>query len=221
MGVYMDIEISNMFSEKNQEIFTNKLRLDLERNSEAFKTTTQDKAKLSVAELFASLKMIYSKYKIDIDSNNLKELLSTLKRSLLEDLEDLIDDKQQNNFKYITDNNTQTINKTYLRNYHCHIDDSEDTFEENLPLVIHEPATKFYNDLLNIYLCKDEEMQNAVYCLINNDFPNKLIKRIIDESKLRNTTLKNMSEETYEYYQNLNSSNKPNKGKNKSLKKTD
>jgi len=57
-------------------------------------------------------------------------------------------------------------------------------------------------------VCSSEQAHEEIIKVINMDFCETLINRIIDESIHRNRTLKNISEETYKWYSNLNKTSK-------------
>ena len=48
----MDTDISKMFKEKNKEIFKNSLTLEMERNLDALKNTTDNCVSLEIKKLF-------------------------------------------------------------------------------------------------------------------------------------------------------------------------
>ena len=77
--------------------------------------------------------------------------------------------------------------------------------EDNVKLSVSEVASsKIYQEITNRKLFEKEDIQLVVYEQINSIFANDVGKRITDEVKLRNNTLKNMSRETYSYYKDLN-----------------
>lgn len=201
----IDMNINEMFSEKNQTIFFNKLIMDLDNNSDIFKLAAKNKVILELATLLSSLKRVYDKYLVQYDENKLKELLSKTKTSLLEDINVIIDDKTATNSNFINSNRNMKINKAYLKEYHKQIDDGETSFEESIKLSIHEHTEiNLYDTLIKLYPCRNEEMQQDIINVINNDCCSKLVSKIVSEGKHRSMTLKNMSEETYQKYLELN-----------------
>lgn len=197
----IDMNINELFSEKNQELFFNKLIMDLDNNMDTFKLVTKNIVMIEVAKLLSSLKKIYIKYSIDIDDSQLKKLLGNTKNELLETATIVIEDKYLMNKKYIEENQKSSVTKSYLKNYQDHIDNSEKSFEDSLNLGIKEVTEiNFYNSLVSIYPCSNEEMQFDLLDAVNIQFTNNLINRISEESKHRNRTLKNISDETYTKY---------------------
>ena len=52
----MDIDVNKMFKEKNIEIFKNSLTLEMERNLDALKNTTDNCVSLEINKLFLFFK---------------------------------------------------------------------------------------------------------------------------------------------------------------------
>jgi len=197
----IDIDINDMFSEKNKDLFLNKLILDLGNNTETFKLATKHIVMIEVAKLLSSLKRIYDKYSISYVENDIKGLLSETKTTLLEDVNVLIDEKNSNNASYVDSNRSKQVNKKYLKDYHRHIDESDSTFQDGLKLAVSEASEiSLYNSLIGLYPCSNEEMQQDILQIVNVDFSNTIIARVSAESKLRSRTLKNISEEDYQKY---------------------
>jgi len=200
----MNTDIKEMFSEKNQSLFFNKLIMDLENNTDTFKLATKNIVKIEIAKLLSSLRKIYYSFSVPIDEEKVKELLSLTKNSLLTDINILIDKKYDGNSDFIKDKD-EPINSKYVKSYHKHIDKVESEFEGSLKLAVCEQAEiVLYTELIKLYPCVNEDMQQEMLKKINLDFSNTMINRIVDESVHRNRTLKNMSDETYKSYLNLN-----------------
>lgn len=219
----MNIDINEMFSEKNQNLFLNKLVLDLDNNTDTFKLAAKHIVMIEIAKLLSSLKKVYTKYSVTTDESKIKDLLNGAKSGLLENINIVISDKCDINKKYIEEEHPKTLDRSYLKKYHRHIDDSETTFESSVNLgVKEEMVVKLYNSLIGLYPCVNEQMHFDLVQAVNVDFTNNVINRIIEESKHRNMTLKNMSEETYKKYLELSrSSDVISKSKKVKVKKDD
>lgn len=199
-----NIDITEMFNEKNQTIFLNKLLVDLENNAGTFKLRTKHIVMVEVAKLFSSLKRLYEKYSISYDETKIKELLSNTKKGLIENINIVIDDKKSSNAAYVEGGRDKPIKRPYLKGYHKHIDDSESSFEEAVSLTVKEDIEiGLYNKLVSLYPCSNIEMQQDIIGIINLELSHTIISRVIDESKHRNMTLKNISEETFQKYLEL------------------
>lgn len=203
----IDVSLSEMFNEKNQLLFINKLMMDLDNNTDTFKMATKNIVMIEIAKLLSSLRRIYNKYSITIDDEKIKSLLNKTKTVLLEDIEIVIADKQSNNREYVESSRSTNISKKYLKDYHNYVDETEESFEGSLSLAIKEDTdVQLYNSLIALYPCVNEEMHYDMLTTINVDFTNNLINRIVDEGRHRSMTLKNMSEETYQKYLELSKS---------------
>ena len=60
----MDENIGKMFRDKNKEIFLNSLTLDVERNSDALKSTTDNCVALEINKLSVFLKSYFKEQEI-------------------------------------------------------------------------------------------------------------------------------------------------------------
>ncbi len=208
MNNNVDIDINEMFSEKHQKMFFDKLRLDLDNNTDTFKLATKNIIKIEMAKLLSSLKKIYDKYSLDIDDELIKQILNDSKNSMRESTMIVIDEKRDKNKNYVSNQENQSSNtKKFLKEYSKQIDDNELPFEENLNLAIKEETeVSLYNKLMNAYSCVNEEMHQDILTTININFSQTLFNRISGESMHRNQTLKNMAEETYKKYLDLDKS---------------
>lgn len=202
----MNIDLKEMFNEKNQDLFLNKLIIDLENNTDTFKLTSKNIIKIELAKLLSSLRRIYGKYSVDVNEEKIKEILSINKNIILTDTNLLIDRKCEQNKEYIKNTTKKdSCNNKYIKSYHKHINKVERDFEDSLNITIRESAEMgIYKKIINIRSCISEEMHQEIIKTINVDFASNLISRITEESVHRNRTLKNISEETYRWYSNLN-----------------
>ena len=204
----MSMNLKEMFHEKNQDLFFNKLILDLENNTDTFKLTSKNIVKIEIAKLLSSLRRIYSKYSMVVNDDELKSILGKNKKELLRTIELLIDKKNDDNKEYIKTNKEPT-NKQYIKSYGKHINSTEEKFEQDLKVAVLKNADVLLcQQILRMQSCCNEQAHEEIFKVINLDFCGNLIDRIIDESLHRNRTLKNISEETYKWYLNLNKTSK-------------
>jgi len=202
----MSIDLKEMFNEKNQDLFLKKLIMDIENNTHTFKLSSKNIVKIEFAKLLSSIRRIYYKYSVTIDEEKIKAILTDGKNILIDDISLLIDKKGDNNKDFVKDaNKGQTTNVKYMKSYHKHINDVETEFEDNIKLSVCEVSEiSIYKELIKLQPCVNDEMHSDVLRIINLEFSNNLISRIIEESIHRNRTLKNISDETYNWYSNLN-----------------
>jgi len=204
----MSMNLTEEFLKKNQDLFFNKLILDLENNTDTFKLTTKNIVKIEFAKLLSSLRRFYSKYSMVVNEEDLKSILGNNKKELLQEIELLIDEKNNDNKEYIQTNKEPT-NKQYIKLYGKHINSTEEKFEQDLKVAILKNAeVVLCQNIIKMKVCSSEQAHEEIIKVINMDFCETLINRIIDESIHRNRTLKNISEETYKWYSNLNKTSK-------------
>lgn len=197
----IDIDINELFNEKNQTIFLETLKTTLINNSETFKLSSKHIVMMETAKLLSSLKKIYEKHKISIDDVAVRRLLIHSKNGLIEGVNILIDDRTAKNQRYLDNSQTRKKNKTFLRDYHKEIDHNTESFNDALTLIVNENAEiGLYKSLVSLYQCTSEEMQQDLLKVINVDFSRTIISRIAEQNKYRGMTLKNMSTESLEKY---------------------
>jgi len=202
----MDNDIKVMFEKKNRELLFQKLILDLENNTDTFKKTIKYKIGMEFALLVSSLKKIYAKNGVFINDKNLNEILNESHHELIKKIRSLAETKQKNNRNYIEEPVDDSLVKhEYIEEYHSHIDKTEETFESDLELNIRQTiGVELHNAIVNFSKIKTEEMKNQIYKKLTDEMPTSLIKKIKDDSNIRNLTLKNMSEETFKEYEEKN-----------------
>lgn len=206
----MDENINAMFTEKNQELFFNKLGMDIDNNADTFKLASKNIVMIEIAKLLSNLKRVYGSYSIELDDDKVKKILADTKNVIMDDIFVIIDEKANSNKKYIEDHNKDKVDSKCVKKFHKHIDDSEVDFEETLSLSIKEHAeVNLCSSLLALYPCVDEQMHGQVLENVNIKFGENLINRITNEGVHRNLTLKNMVDETYKKYLELNKNRMP------------
>ena len=85
----MDIDISKMFKDKNKEIFKNSLTLEMERNLETLKNTTDNCVALEINKLYLFFNKYFQEISIDFKK---EELLGILYRERKE-INDIVNKK--------------------------------------------------------------------------------------------------------------------------------
>ena len=92
----MDIDVSKMFENKNKEIFKNSLALEMERNLEALKNTTDNCVALEINKLIIFFKSYFKEINIEYKK---EELLGILYRERKNKKQLLIKRRRRNSFK--------------------------------------------------------------------------------------------------------------------------
>jgi len=197
----IDVNINEMFNEKNQAIFLKTLKTELINNCETFKLSSKHAVMMEIAKLLSSLKRIYDKYGMNFDEIAIKKILTDSKNGLIESVNILIDDRTTKNAAYLDDGQNKKKTKAFLKDYHKEIDSNEDSFNDSLTLVVNENAEiGLYKALVSLYQCTSDEMQQDLLKVINVDFSRTIISRISEQNKYRSMTLKNMSSEAFDKY---------------------
>lgn len=199
-------DINKMFQKKNFEILKNKLNLDINNNADSLNHTMSNFIDLKeiglqkcILEIYQDLKIIYDKKivtnKITAESEKLKQIILNLILFRKEKISSFLD----------MDIDVSLIDDTYLENYHSHIDNLTIEFNNNIELKVREEiCTNFSNEIIKIYNMPDEHTKDKLVEYINKSYSSTIIDKIESEALLRNTTLKNLSNEAFERFKSMN-----------------
>ncbi len=199
-------DINKMFQKKNFEILKNKLNLDINNNADSLNHTMSNFIDLKeiglqkyILEMYKDMKIIYDKKKviskITAESEKLKQIILNLILFRKENISSYLD----------MDIDVNLIDDTYLENYHSHIDHLTIEFNNNIELKVREEiCTNFSNEITKIYNMPDEHTKDKLIEYINKSYSSTIIDKIESEALLRNTTLKNLSNEAFERFKSMN-----------------
>ena len=203
----MEMNINKMFQDKNKEILKNSLILEMERNLEALKNTTDNCVALEINKLA----MFFKKYFLEIDIKYKKEeLLGILfreKNKINNIVNSKIEEKKikiKENFleKEISDD---IVKEEYLNEYNEFLAKETEQLNEELDLLLKkEICTEFSQEIIRKYKLESKEQKERIYSRINILFTNNIIKKIQEQIKFRDESLKNMAIESYNKYISLN-----------------
>lgn len=202
-----DEDLGKMFREKNKEIFINSLILEMGRNLDALKSTTDNCVALEINKLGIFLKNFFKDNDVDFKKEELLGMLFREKTEINKIVNDRIEVKKEN------------IKNNFLNNFQSEdkpLSDFVDAYSE----VIKE-ETKSMNDDLDISLktriCLDfskyvikkfklntEEQQERINSRINGLFKDTVLRRIKEETEFRDESLKNQTMESFKKYRELN-----------------
>ena len=90
----MDIDVSKMFETKNKEIFKNSLVLEMERNLESLKSTTDNCVALEINKLFLFFKSYFEETNIEYTKEELLGILYKEKKTINDIVNAKIEDKK-------------------------------------------------------------------------------------------------------------------------------
>ena len=92
----MDIDITKMFENKNREIFINSLTIEMERNLDTLKTSTNNIVALEINKLIVFFKDFFNEYEVDYTKEELIGFLYKEKIELDNIINDRIEQKKKN-----------------------------------------------------------------------------------------------------------------------------
>lgn len=203
----MEIDINKMFKEKNKEIFKNSLTLEMERNLETLKNTTDNCVSLEINKLFLFLKSFFQENNIDYQK---EELLGFLYRERKE-LNDIVNNKieeKKNNIKnnFLNNNHDEEIlSEDFLNKYYEELRKETDRINNDIEVQLKEEiCTVFVSELIKKYKLENNEQLERINSRINILFKENVISRIKEQILFRDDSLKNMTKESYKKYLDLN-----------------
>lgn len=200
------IDINEMFMKKNYEILKNKLDLDINNNADSLNHTVSNFIDLKalglnkyITETYDDLKIKYKEVKI---KSIIKDESNILKEIFLKAIEDR---KNQISEFFNQDIDVTQITDEYLENYHQHIDNLTENFKNNVEVAAREEiCIKFSELIIKEYKFPNQYSKEKLLEYINKSYCNGIIEKIVSESILRNTTLKNLSKEAFERFKSMN-----------------
>lgn len=204
----MEMDINKMFQDKNKEIFRNSLTLEMERNLEALKHTTDNLVALEINKLMMFFSKYFEEVNIEYKKEELLGILYKEKIKLNNIVNAKIEDKKiriKENFlsKEINDNE---IKEEYLDSYAEELQKETERLNSELDLALKkEICANFSSEILKKYKMTDINQIERINSRINILFRDTIIRRIKEESEFRDESLKNMSSESYNKYVDLNS----------------
>ena len=200
------MDINQMFMNKNYEILKKKLDLDINNNADSLNHTVSNFIDLKaiglnkyICETYMDIKLIYKEDKI-------KELIENESKILKEIfLKHIEERKNQISSFFNQDIDATTITDEFLVDYHKHIDDLTENLKNNIEVAAREEiCTKFSEKVIELYKLPNKQTKEILLEYINKSYCNNIIEKVVSESILRNTTLKNLSKEAFERFKSMN-----------------
>ena len=202
-----DIDIAKMFQEKNKDIFKNSLVLEIERNLDTLNQTTDNTATLEMNKICKFLKQYFEEIKKKYNEQDVEEMINEEKNKLRSLVSKEIEEKKNELEKYFNKemDSSKKIKDDYIDDYHNYIDEiTKKTVEKLESEIKKEICEKFTPTILTTYSLKKKSQQERIKSRIDSIFTETLIKKVKEEIKLRDDSLKNMCNESYTRYLNLN-----------------
>ncbi len=202
-----DIDINQMFKTKNKEIFINSLTLEMERNLEALKNTTDNCVALEINKLFIFFKEYFDEIKLSYKKEEILGLLYRERKRINDIVNTKIEEKKQNikaNFleKEIEED---IISEEYLDKYYEELKKETEIINDKLELELNEEiCIEFSPKLVAKYKLDSTEQLERINSRINVLFKNNIISKVKSQTEFRDESLKNMFTESYNKYLELN-----------------
>lgn len=205
----MDKDINKMFQEKNKEILTNSLILEMERNLESLKNTTDNCVSLETNKLLQFLTSYFDEQQIEYKKEELQGFLYREKEKINKIVNSIIEEKKnriKENYlqKEIT---TEVIDEQFIKDYYDELEKETGLINDDIDIEVKkEISMSFFQELLKKYRVSTIEEQERLNSRVNILYCQTIIKRIKEQAEFRDESLKNMAKESYERYLNLNKS---------------
>ena len=203
----MDIDINKMFIEKNKEIFKNSLTLEMERNLDTLKNTTDNCVSLEINKLFLFFKSFFEENGIDYTKEELLGFLYKEKNDINNMVNNEIEQKKKRVKENFLEKNTneKVYGEEFLNNYFEVLTNESNTIINNIELLLKEEiCTNFSVNILKKYKLENDSQLERINSRVNILFKYNFISKIKDKIIFRDDSLKNMSKESFNKYLQLN-----------------
>ncbi len=203
----MDKDIISMFETKNKEIFINSLTLEMDRNLETLKSTTDNIVSLEINKLILFFKDFFIDYSIDYTK---EELIGFLYKEKIE-INNIVNERIEEKKKSIRDSffkeevPEKIITNKFLDKYYSKLKEETESLNNDLDIKLKEKiCLDFYPELVKRLKLATEDAKERLDSRINMLFKNAIITRISDETKFRDESLNNFAKESFRKYVDLN-----------------
>ena len=200
------MDINKMFMNKNYEILKKKLDLDINNNADSLNHTVSNFIDLKAIGLNKYICETYMDIKLKYKEEKIKELIENESKILKEIFLNHIEErKNQISSFFNQDIDATTITDEFLVDYHKHIDDLTENLKNNIEVAAREEiCIKFSEKVIELYKLPNKQTKEMLLEYINKSYCNNIIEKVVSESILRNTTLKNLSKEAFERFKSMN-----------------
>ena len=173
-----DVDISQMFKDKNKEILITSLTLEMERNLEALKNTTDNCVALEINKLFMFCKEYFEEIKMPYRKEELLGLLYSERKKINDIVNGNIEDKKQNIKNNFLENNIEddVITKELLDAYYDELRKETERINDKLELELNkEICTEFSPRLVKKYRLDSTDQLERINSRINVLFKNNIV----------------------------------------------
>lgn len=203
----MDKDLTEMFESKNREIFINSLTLEMERNLNTLKSTTDNIVALEINKLILFFKKFFEENKVKYSIEELIGFLYKEKMEYNKIINDRIEKKKENiSEKFFKEEVPEKIiTDKFLEKYYEKLKEETDSLNDDISLKIKEKTClELYPELLKRLKLKSLSSKERIDSRINILFKDTIINRVRDEAKFRDESLNNFSKESFKKYVELN-----------------
>jgi hypothetical protein len=203
----MDTDISKMFKDKNKEIFKNSLILEIERNLETLKNTTDNCVALEINKLFLFFKKYFQEIEIEYKKEELLGILYKERKDINDIVNKKIEEKKERiktNF-LAKENKEEILTTDFLDSYYNELINETKKINEEIELeVSKEITTIFSSKIIKKYKLESIEQSERIHSRIDILFKNNIIQRVKEQIEFRDESLKNIAMESFNKYIELN-----------------
>ena len=203
----MDIDVNKMFKEKNIEIFKNSLTLEMERNLDTLKNTTDNCVSLEINKLFLFFKSFFDENKIEYTK---EELLGFLYRER-KTINDLVNNEIENKKNRIKESflnsksSEDVLNEEYLKEYFDVLSSESSEVNDKIELLLKEEiCTNFSLNIIKKFKLDNNNQLERINSRVNVLFKDNVISKIKDQIIFRDDSLMNLAKESFNKYLKLN-----------------
>ena len=203
----MDIDITKMFENKNREIFINSLTIEMERNLDTLKTSTNNIVALEINKLIVFFKDFFSDYNVNYTKEELIGFLYKEKIEIDNIVNERIEQKKVNirDIFFKEEVPEKIITDKFLERYFDKLKEETELLNRDLDIKLKEKiCIEFSEELSKRLKLSKQEAKDRLNSRINILFKNSIISRICDESYFRDESLKNFTKESFRKYVDLN-----------------
>lgn len=203
----MDIDYNKMFKEKNKEIFKNSLTLEMERNLDALKNSTDNCVSLEINKLFLFFKSFFEEHDIDYKKEELLGILYKEKKIINDLVNNEIEEKKKRLKEEFLESNfdQDVITEEIINNYYEKLKEESLSINEKIELLLtEEVCTNFSLNIIKKYKLDNDNQLERINSRVNSLFKNNIISRVKEQIIFRDDSLKNMAKESFNKYLNLN-----------------
>lgn len=198
------MDTNRQFLEKNQEIFKNKLNLEINNNSDSINLVLQSRINLKLEGLNKSIKQFLKEKQIKFEQEDLTEVFNLNKQLMREKiLEELI--LRKDSLASFLEEEQEKIDEDYIKLYKERIDEIEKEFNKNLKNKINEATfLSLSSSLFKTITLSSEEEKEVVNGKIKFLLNDPLHDSIDEVTVYRTNILKNNLDSSYNYYLKMN-----------------